>query len=161
MRFGILVVSGVKPGDRPSLRYGSGAGRHALMPFEATGEGGVLTEEHDIVVAADSGGPAPLDARVAHELAVLRYRPARGDRVSPGLVGDLEIVGGVSQHVEGADVAAVPKIPVGVLCSDRVVRMHVQVAEVRARRRKVVDDIQVAGRWPDRARAGLCDHLDL
>src|SRR5271168_1844256 len=67
----ILLVGGVELRDRPRLRDGCATG-HSLMPLQGTGDGGVLAEENDIVVASDARGAAPFDTGIAHESAVMR-----------------------------------------------------------------------------------------
>ncbi len=107
---GILVVCGVQLGDRPRLRNGRRR-RHALMPFQRARQRGVVAEEHDVVIAPDAGGSAPLDAGIADQSTVVVDVATGRDDVGPDIVGDLKVVGGVADHVQRADVASVGQVP--------------------------------------------------
>jgi hypothetical protein len=143
IRLRILLVGRVEFGDGPGSRNRLRRG-HARAPLQGPGQRRVVAQENDIVVATRASGAAPFDAREANELALLGRRAAPGDSIGPGLVGDLKVVGGISQHIECADLAAVRQVPGRVLSADGVVRVHVQIGEVGALGGKVFGGVDIA-----------------
>ncbi|CAI8697620.1 hypothetical protein EMIT0111MI5_70024 [Burkholderia sp. IT-111MI5] len=95
-----------------------------------------VAEEHDVVVAARGRAAAPFLHRIDDEAAGLVEALDRIDAELPVLVGDLEIVRRVAEHVDAADVARIARVVFGAVGADRVVRMDVQVRIQRARRRQ-------------------------
>jgi hypothetical protein len=64
---------------------------------------------------------------------------------SPVGVGDLGVIAGVAEDVQRADIAALGDVPGRVLRADRVVRVHVQIGEVRALGWQLSEAVKVTG----------------
>ena len=148
--FGIVRVNVPEIFQRPDRRL-DGAALHFRVPFERPRRlagaverelGLAAVQEDDVVVAAGAGVAAPFRPGEADELAFGVQAVDQVDGGVPVLLGDVEVVGGVAEHVEAGDIASVGEIVFGVVDADRVLGVHMQVGEPCARRRESRIDTQ-------------------
>lgn len=100
------------------------------------------------MVAARRRIAAPFGAGIADETPRLVETVDQRHRVVPRHLGDVEIVGGVPQHVQPRHVAAIGQIVQGVVGAHRIVGMDVQIGVQHTRRGGVDGD---EGRSPGQA----------
>jgi hypothetical protein len=149
---GIIGIGGIQFVDRPCARLQRAGGE--FVPFKGAHQAALVVErearfavaqEHDVAVAAGAGVAAPFGARIADKASRLVEFVDQFHRLVPAAFGDVEIVGGVAQHIEAGDVAAVAQVIAGVVGADGVVRVHMQVGVQRAQRAVAGFDVDVGG----------------
>src|SRR5712692_891641 len=137
----VMDISGIEFLYRPGTRL-DGPRFHVFVPFKRTHDIACLIErklgyttmqEYHIMVTASTGVAVPFRTGITHKFAVLVDLIDEFDRLVPACLGNIEVVGGIAQHIKPGDVTPIGQVVGRIIGANGIIGMHMEIAKVITR----------------------------